>query len=341
MADQKKMVAEITSMEDDFAQWYTDVVKKAELVDYGSVRGCMIIRPYGYAIWENIQHILDGMFKATGHQNVYMPMLIPESLLQNVRAAGLDLFALTDHDTAEGCAAVRALLRPGDPAFIGGVEFSCRDGRGKYHVLGYGFDADRPAIRETVAYAHHSRILKMKNRFGYLRQQYGFTFTPEEQAELMGLKNPGKPHFAAMMLKKGYVKTKNEGFEVFANYRDTEPALPPEDAISAILRSGGIPVLAHGILADGSGALTEEEITARVERFRAVGLLGLECYYSAFTPRQREIMLNLAEKFSLLVTAGSDYHGANKAVHLGQTGGPDPRRLQGFYDAIADRITIG
>lgn len=82
MADQKKMVAEITSMEDDFAQWYTDVVKKAELVDYGSVRGCMIIRPYGYAIWENIQRILDGMFKATGHQNVYMPMLIPESLLQ-------------------------------------------------------------------------------------------------------------------------------------------------------------------------------------------------------------------------------------------------------------------
>ena len=69
-------------MEDDFAQWYTDVVKKAELVDYGSVRGCMIIRRYGYAIWENIQRILDGMFKATGHQNVYMPMLIPESLLQ-------------------------------------------------------------------------------------------------------------------------------------------------------------------------------------------------------------------------------------------------------------------
>ena len=65
----------------------------------------------------------------------------PELLLRNVRAAGLDIFALTDHDTAEGCAAVRALLRPGDPVFIGGVEFSCRDGRGKYHVLGYGFDA--------------------------------------------------------------------------------------------------------------------------------------------------------------------------------------------------------
>ena len=82
MADNKKMVEAITSMEEDFAKWYTDVVKKAELIDYSSVRGCMILRPYGYAIWEHIQHWLDSAFKATGHENVYMPMLIPESLLQ-------------------------------------------------------------------------------------------------------------------------------------------------------------------------------------------------------------------------------------------------------------------
>ena len=82
MADQKKMVESITSMEDDFAQWYTDVVKKAELVDYAPTRGCMIVRPYGCAIWENIQHLLDTRFKATGHENVMMPLMIPESLLQ-------------------------------------------------------------------------------------------------------------------------------------------------------------------------------------------------------------------------------------------------------------------
>lgn len=81
MAKDKKMVEQITSMDVDFAQWYTDIVKKADLIDYSSVKGCMIIRPYGYAIWENIQAILDGMFKATGHCNVYMPMFIPESLL--------------------------------------------------------------------------------------------------------------------------------------------------------------------------------------------------------------------------------------------------------------------
>lgn len=82
MAKDKKLVTAITSMDVDFAQWYTDICKKAELVEYTSVKGCMVIRPYGYAIWENIQCILDGMFKATGHENVCMPMFIPESLLQ-------------------------------------------------------------------------------------------------------------------------------------------------------------------------------------------------------------------------------------------------------------------
>ena len=78
----KKLVTEITSMDEDFAKWYTDIVKKADLIDYSSVKGCMIVRPYGYAIWENIQKILDARFKETGVENVYMPMFIPESLLK-------------------------------------------------------------------------------------------------------------------------------------------------------------------------------------------------------------------------------------------------------------------
>ncbi len=81
MAKEKK-VEQITDMEADFAQWYTDVCKKAELIDYSSIKGMFIYRPYGYAIWENIQKLLDAAFKKTGHENVYLPMLIPESLLQ-------------------------------------------------------------------------------------------------------------------------------------------------------------------------------------------------------------------------------------------------------------------
>ena len=82
MAKKDKFVEAITPMNEDFAKWYTDVVKKAELVDYSGVKGCMVIKPYGYAIWELLQRQLDDRFKATGHQNVYMPMFIPESLLE-------------------------------------------------------------------------------------------------------------------------------------------------------------------------------------------------------------------------------------------------------------------
>lgn len=80
--DKKKQVEQITDMEVDFAQWYTDVCKKAELIDYSSVKGMFIMRPYGYALWENIQSELDRRFKDTDHENVYLPLLIPESLLQ-------------------------------------------------------------------------------------------------------------------------------------------------------------------------------------------------------------------------------------------------------------------
>ncbi|MGN0970003.1 MAG: aminoacyl--tRNA ligase-related protein, partial [Evtepia sp.] len=82
MAKNKKQVTAITSMSEDFAQWYTDICLKAELVDYASVKGFMIMRPYGYAIWENMVDIMDAEFKKTGHQNVAMPVLIPESLLK-------------------------------------------------------------------------------------------------------------------------------------------------------------------------------------------------------------------------------------------------------------------
>lgn len=82
MADNgKKLVTQITPMDEDFGKWYTDIVKKADLIDYSSVKGCVILRPYGYAIWENIQRLLDARFKETGVENVYMPLFIPESLL--------------------------------------------------------------------------------------------------------------------------------------------------------------------------------------------------------------------------------------------------------------------
>ena len=83
MADKKdnRLLEEITPRDVDFAQWYTDIVKKAELAEYSGIKGCMVVRPYGCALWENIHNVLDARFKELGHENVMMPMFIPESLL--------------------------------------------------------------------------------------------------------------------------------------------------------------------------------------------------------------------------------------------------------------------
>ena len=82
MSKEKEFVKEITNIEDDFAKWYTDIVKKADLADYTDTKGCIAIKPYGYAIWENIQKYTDDLFKKAGVQNIYLPLLIPENLLQ-------------------------------------------------------------------------------------------------------------------------------------------------------------------------------------------------------------------------------------------------------------------
>ena len=106
--DKKKMVEAITAQEVDFAQWYTDICTKAELVEYSSVKGFVVLRPYGYAIWENIQKNLDARFKATGHENVAMPVLIPESLLKKEGE-------LVNGFAPEVAASTTACIRPSRP----------------------------------------------------------------------------------------------------------------------------------------------------------------------------------------------------------------------------------
>ena len=79
---EKEFVKEITPQSQDYSQWYLDVILKAEMMDYAPVKGCMVIRPYGYSLWEHMQKMLDHRFKLTGHKNAYFPLFIPESLLQ-------------------------------------------------------------------------------------------------------------------------------------------------------------------------------------------------------------------------------------------------------------------
>ena len=266
----------------------------------------------------------------------------PEELLERVREAGLGLFALTDHDAVKGCVAIRRALAAGDPGFIDGVEFSCRDEEGKYHILGYGYDPDSPFMRRVVEKGHGLRMKKVAARLDFIRERFGFTFPQEELRQLLALDNPGKPHIGNLMVKYGYAASKEQAIDEYINQAKIRSEyIRPEEAIEGILQAGGIPVLAHPPFGSGNELILGDDMERRLRRLMGFGLRGMECYYSGFTPKLRAEMLALAEKYALYVTAGSDYHGKNKLVALGKThfagAQPMPEGMRRFLDAVGAR----
>ena len=251
----------------------------------------------------------------------------PLGLLEKVREAGLNMFSLTDHDATSGCEIILKKLADSPSAggdagfyFLAGAEFSCQDFGGKYHILGYGYDPDADSIRRLVKAGHELRMKKLDGRIRFLKEKFGFVFSEEDIKKVKSLSNPGKPHLAQLMIHYGYVKTKKEAFHEYLNKKRFRSGhVKPEDAIEGILGAGGIPVLAHPSYGDGDQIIVGQKLRERIEYLMQMGLEGLEAYYSGFTPKLEGELLGYAEEYDLYVTAGSDYHGTNKLIPLGET----------------------
>ena len=244
----------------------------------------------------------------------------PAGIISRVKAAGLDDFSVTDHDAVKGCDIILSLLKPGDPAFITGAEFSCKDGEGKYHVLGYNYDPAAPSMAAVVENGHALRMGKLQRRLDYLESEFGFSFSKEDLDALFSLDNPGKPHIGNLMVKYGYAPSKEIAIDSYINgYRAGSAYIRPEEAITAILGAGGIPVLAHPSYGRGDELILGDDMDKRLRRLMEFGLKGVEAFYSGFSAKIQNEMLAFAERYGLFVTAGSDYHGENKLVALGDT----------------------
>ncbi|MBQ2468323.1 MAG: PHP domain-containing protein [Clostridia bacterium] len=248
----------------------------------------------------------------------------PEEIIARVRESGIGLFSVTDHDGIKAGSIIPPLLTKDDPAFITGVEFSCRDEEGKYHILGYGYDPDADPIQKTVELGHRLRVEKVRRRIEFLSKEFGFSFPQEEIDALFAQDNPGKPHIANLMVRLGYAASKEQAFADYLNrMKFNSEYVRPEDAIRGIAESGGIPVLAHPCYGDGDQLILGEDMDRRLRRLTDFGLKGVEGFYSGFTPRLCRETLSFAERYGLYVTAGSDYHGKNKMIAPGDTGPAD------------------
>ncbi len=266
----------------------------------------------------------------------------PEELLQKVKDAGIELFSVTDHDAVKASTIIPDLLKEGDPAFVCGAEFSCKDEEGKYHILGYDYDPSSESILKLVDMGHTYRINKVRARLDFLKDQFHFRFSDEDLKKLFAMDNPGKPHIANMMVRYGYTKTKEIAIKEYINliHFDME-YVRPKEAIEGILSAGGIPVLAHPCYGSGDQLVIGQEMDERLQKLIGMGLQGVEAFYSGFTVKLQNEMLDFAKKYDLFVTAGSDYHGRNKMIELADnnldTVSEYPEEMKRFLDELKGR----
>ena len=242
------------------------------------------------------------------------PLELPEKL----RECGITTFAVCDHDTIDGAMEIERYADLTGLQFVRGVEFSCRCEGKKCHILGYGYDPEIPAFQAVLEHGRRLRLHKQEQRLRYLQEEHGIYFTEAELDWLNSLNSVGKPHLGKLILDRGLGDSLTE---VIQNYINGCPSLddriPAAEAIDGILQAGGIPVWAHPLGGEGERRLPPDEFRARLTLLRAAGIRGLECCYSRYGREEMELLLGAAQACGLLVSGGSDYHGANKDIPLG------------------------
>ncbi len=264
--------------------------------------------------------------------------LTPEELVERGAEIGLTAIALTDHDTLAGVprflAACEKLAPQGGPAGIAGVEFSAEVSRGTMHIIGYGIDLEHDGLAHTLRRLRRGRRERNAKILSCL-SELGAEVTHEEVMACAGEHVVGRPHFAQALVARGHVGSKDEAFKKLLG-KGAPAYMPrlrpsPAECISLIRDAGGVAVLAHPFTLDSR----PRKLRLEVEALVTFGLQGIEVYYPEHSPEKQAVCEKLADSLGLLMTGGSDFHGAiNPDIHLGR--GFGSLRV---FDELAERLT--
>jgi len=234
--------------------------------------------------------------------------LTPKEIITEAAKKNIEYFAISDHDTIDG---VKSLTKtPESINFITGVEISAQFPH-TLHILGYGFDIKNEKLNATLEELQEYR--KNRNRIILEKmEKAGFNITIDELTKEAGSDLIGRPHFANIMVRKGYVKTFREAFDSYLKkgaplYMDKK-RLDPEKAIKIIKEAGGVAVLAHPY----QTKLDDKALENLIKKLCSYGLRGIEVFYSKHTPEMIKRYSELADNYSLMKKSGSDFHGLNK-----------------------------
>ncbi len=231
--------------------------------------------------------------------------LSPEAVVGKAAGLGLTIIALADHDSVDGIAPAQAAAKAFPQLMIiPGVEISTDIAQGEVHVLGYFIDYNASDLKVALEGFRDSRLGRARGMIDKLKG-LGVYIEWERVKEIAGAGSVGRPHLAQAMLEKGYITSIKEAFTRYIGrngpaYVEREKMTPAE-AVALILRTKGLPVLAHPFTVGSPEAMIIE--------LKAAGLVGIEAYYDAYTTEEINSLLKLAERYNLIATGGSDYHG--------------------------------
>jgi len=234
--------------------------------------------------------------------------LTPAELMRHAKAVGIEVIALTDHDTLSGLKEASEEAARVGIEFIPGIEISAEYNPGTLHMLGYFVDPSDTELEETLSWLRGGRDERNHIILAKLAE-LGCPLEWEEVAALAGGESMGRPHIATAMVNRGYVATFKDAFDRYlgkgaAAYTD-RVKMTPEIAIERIRSAGGLPVLAH----PQTLSLTEVDLAELVGRLSAMGLAGIEAYYYSHSDEETALYILLAGKYGLVLTGGTDFHG--------------------------------
>jgi 3',5'-nucleoside bisphosphate phosphatase len=248
------------------------------------------------------------------HSSISDGVLNPKELIARAAGLGLTAISLTDHDNVDGIPpALEAAAGYPSMMFIPGVEISTDVSEGEVHILGYFIDHNNSELLSFLNRMRDSRLMRTHKMIEKLAG-LGMKVEWERVRVIAGAGTVGRPHIAQALLEKGYISNLKEAFTRYLAFGGPAYAprekITPMEAVELIIRADGLPVLAHPLT---GGRIDPEKITGELVKS---GLAGLEAYYKDYPPEDRKRLVRLAEKYGILTTGGSDYHGLDATAEM-------------------------
>ena len=270
-----------------------------------------------YEIEKNITSTHDKIEKIIDmhtHTNYSDGDLSPQELIKLAITKGIGTLAITDHDTIEGIKTISINDKESinnEIKIINGIELSARSNKGRMHILGYGIDLDNETLNKKMITLKNNSINSVLLIIEQIKKDYGINFSHKDIDNLINANhNIGRPDVAKLCVKYGYVATIREAFDrylvdAYNKTKQVSKKLQYQECLELIINSGGIPVLAH----PKSLELSEKEFIVLLKEMITYGLRGIEVYHSSHTTEEMDYYLEITNKYNLLISGGSDFHG--------------------------------